>query len=127
MIDLLLFIAGIVLVLLLVVLGMTAVIAGLGGVAAGNALERLGDTLVPGRKTGLGATGIVDQCGTIVRAIEPAPSGGVPQGTIQVAGELWKARCANAAERLAKGQEARVLRVEGMVAIVEDASVPGET
>ncbi len=118
MLELIFTVLGILLLGLLLVAVLLAVFAAAGVVAAGTLLERLGDILIPGRKTGLGATGIVGQSGVVMRTFTCGPEGSHSKGTIQVAGELWNAR-SPAGSRLEEGRSVRVVAVEGMVAIVE--------
>ncbi len=102
-------------VLLAVVL---AALSALGVAAIGTAVERVADILIPGRKTGLGAEGIVGEEGVVAREFAAAAPGGHPEGMVQVAGELWRARCA-ASRSPVLGSSVRVTEVQGMVAIVE--------
>ena len=120
MLNLLLTIFGFFLIALLVVMLLLLLFTAAGVVAAGALLERIGDLLVPGRKTGLGATGIVDQSGFVVRRPSEHPGGSLAEGTIQVAGELWTAR-SSTGDPLEEGSRVRVVAVEGMVAVVEPA------
>ena len=118
MLEIVLAILGFLLLGLLAGTAVLAVLAAAGVVVAGNLLERLGDLLIPGRKTGLGATGIVGESGIVVRGLTPAAEGSAVEGTVQVAGELWQAR-SDAGHPLAEGRRVQVVAVEGMVAIVE--------
>ncbi len=90
----------------------------LGVVAIGTLTERLADELIPARKTGLGSDGIVDQEGVVSREFSAAVPGAVPEGVVQVAGELWRARSSTTPAPLV-GSRVRVRAVEGMVAFVE--------
>ena len=117
MIEILLVILGLAVTIALSGVVILATVSAAGGVFAGRLLERLGDILIPGRKTGLGASGIVDEIGIVTKDI--TNTGGLESsGIIQVAGELWKARAIDG-QPIAKGRAARVVRVDGMVAIVE--------
>jgi len=101
------------------------VLGALGVIAVGAVAERLADLLIPGRRTGLGAEGIVDEHGVVVRAFTSAGPGREPEGTVQVAGELWRARTARPDDRAPpEGSAVRVVGVQGMVALVE--AVGGE-
>ncbi len=120
MLDLLATAVGFLLFALLAVGLVLAVLTAVGVIAVGSLAERLADLLIPGRKTGLGATGIVEQSGVVVRPVYPDAQGAPAEGTIQVAGELWTARTASG-ETLSAGSRVVVVAVEGMVAIVESA------
>jgi membrane protein implicated in regulation of membrane protease activity len=99
-----------------------AVLSALGVFAIGTLTERLADLLIPGRKTGLGADGIVGQVGVVSREFEAQAPGAPFEGTVQVAGELWRARpLAHVASPPAVGTPVRIVQVEGMVATVEHA------
>ena len=119
MLDLLFTILALTLVGSLSVLLVLAVLGFLGMEAAGSILERIVELFVPARKTGLGATGIVDNLGIVVRRLDAR--GRDSQGTIRVAGELWSAR-SRSGRAIEEGTRVRVVSVEGMVAVVESAS-----
>ena len=61
-----------------------------------------------------GAEGMVGERATVIEACEPA-------GLVRVRGELWKAR-ATGDERLAAGERAKVLAVDGLTVTIERAS-----
>lgn len=116
MLDLLFGALALALVGILLLLLLVACLAFVGMEAAGAVLERLMELVIPGRKTGLGASGIVGQHGIVVR---PLGGRGTP-GTIRVSGELWSAR-SDTGGVFEKGRSVRVVAVEGMVALVSDA------
>ena len=106
---------------LLAILGVVLLLVAIGagaGIAAGGLAERVANILIPGRKTGIGADGILGEVGSVVRPFVSRGPGAPVEGMVQVAGELWKAHVEGEANPL-KGQPVRVVRVEGFVAVVE--------
>ncbi|MDJ0785723.1 MAG: NfeD family protein [Myxococcota bacterium] len=116
MLDLLLSLLGVILLVTLAVAVIVALLAGAGVVAAGAAVERVADFLIPGRKTGLGAQGIAGEIGVVVSDV--VGQAAEDSGTVQVAGEMWTAR-SSSGSALERGRRVRVVEVRGMTAWVE--------
>ena len=121
MLDLLATAVGFLLFALLAVGLVLAVLTAVGVIAVGSLAERLADLLIPGRKTGLGATGIVEQLGVVVRPVYPEAQGAPAEGTVQVAGELWKARAGRGGQPIPAGRRVLIEAADGMTLIVSEA------
>lgn len=109
-------VAGVVLAALALLL----VLAGAGAVTAGTLLERIADWLIPGRKTGLGTEGLVGEEARVVRALRRADAAAPAEGTVRLAGELWRA---TAPEEIVEGARARVEAVDGLTLLVSPLDV----
>lgn len=110
-----------VLALLLLALVVVAVavagLAALGVVAAGAFMERVFDLLVPSRTTGVGAEGLVGAIAEVVATFEVRSPGEGAEGNVRVAGETWRARCADF-DRPAVKERVRITGVEGLTVTV---------
>ncbi|MFT5696883.1 MAG: hypothetical protein ACI9QQ_002865 [Myxococcota bacterium] len=115
--SLILSILGFAALLIAGVLLALAAFSSLGVIVAGSALERLFDLVVPARKSGLGADGIVGELAVVVVDFVPVESGGDSEGTVRVSGELWKARFVGTDVPI-RTQRVRVDSTEGLVAVV---------
>jgi membrane-bound serine protease (ClpP class) len=60
-------------------------------------------------------TGAEGLLGERAEVIEPC----APRGRVRVRGEIWNARCENAAARAAPGESVRVAAVDGLTLVVE--------
>lgn len=114
--DLILGLLLLVVTLIALVVVLSAVM-GVGlGVLAGRVAEALFDLVVPRRRTGLGAEGVVGESGHVVElATGRGPRG--YDGMVQIGGELWQARSTSGSP-LRVGQPVRVVAMEKLVVVV---------
>ena len=115
--SLILTILGFAAAVVLLALLALVVLSGLGVIAAGKGLEWIFDVLVPARRTGLGPEGLIGRSAEVTSEfVSPGPNR-LPEGSVRVSGEIWKARV-DSPVLPAVNQQVQIVEIDGLVAVV---------
>ena len=118
MISLILTILGFVAAVILLALLSLVALSSHGGIAAGKGLEWIFDVLVPARRTGLGPEGLVGRTAEVISEFVPPGPNRLPEGSVRVSGEIWKARLDGSVLPVVN-QQVQIVEIDGLVAVVE--------